>query len=297
MNYEALDHLFNQLYEFAVRPEHHDALKRAEKAFIVSEDFSDTNGFTEWFIFNYRDQVGGSRLIDQAIVSNQEDEINQSLLALGNSLRSLFEIRTERGKSIVKDIFTGEDFLLNHAIQESNLLLSARLISIEHENYLIGDIFEFDLEYRDTFKKIILENYNQYVNQYGPTPLAVFLDLNGHLLCKIMEIVHQVDEENAYEQELMLHQATYAYNCTTEELYDRLMTIKFPVYSDEDEEPILRVMEEDQIIAEIEITNSQLYVLCNNESHLNKMIEAMTALISHDLVFLKSETFTLEELL
>lgn len=297
MNYEALDHLFDQLYEFAVSPEHHNALKRAEKAFIVSEDFSDTNGFAEWFIFNYRDQVGGQRLIDKFIESNQEAKNTPLLLALGKSLRSLFEIRMERGKSIVKDIFTGEDYLLENALQETNLLLSARLVSIEHENHLIGDIFEFDLEYRDTFKKIILENYNQTVNQYGPTPLSVFLDLNGHLLYKIMDIVHQVDEENAYDQELMLHQATYAYNCTTEELYDRLMTIKFPVYSDEDEEPILRVMEEDQIIAEIEITNSQIYVLCNNESHLNKMIEAMSSLISQDLVFLKSETFTLEELL
>jgi hypothetical protein len=212
-------------------------------------------------------------------------------------VRSLYVIRTERDQSIVKDLFTNEDFLLNHTMQESNLLLSARLISIEHENYLIGDIFEFDLEFKDTFKKIVLENYNQYVNQYGPTPLNAFLDINGHLLYKIMDIVHQVDEENAYEQELMLYQATYAYNCSTDELYDRLMTIKFPVYSDEDDEPILRVMEEDLIIAEIEITNGQLYILCNNESHLNKMMEAMHSIVANDLVFLKSETFTLEELL
>lgn len=294
MNYEALDHLFNQLYEFAVLPEHFEALKRAEKAFIVSDDSSDTNGFTEWFIFNYRDLVSGQRLIDKYIEANPD---NPSIKALSSSVRSLYVIRTERDQSIVKDLFTNEDFLLNHTMQESNLLLSARLISIEHENYLIGDIFEFDLEFKDTFKKIVLENYNQYVNQYGPTPLNAFLDINGHLLYKIMDIVHQVDEENAYEQELMLYQATYAYNCSADELYDRLMTIKFPVYSDEDDEPILRVMEEDLIIAEIEITNGELYILCNNESHLNKMMEAMHSIVANDLVFLKSETFTLEELL
>lgn len=300
MSIELLESIYNDLYEYAVMPSYRELLKKAEGTFILNDDKTDTDGFAEWFIFNFRNEADGKRLIDHYELSHKNAnnaEMIEALAAIKKSKRSLYEVRSEHEQAVLKDIFSHEDYVIENTIVEIDQLISGRIVILNEKNYLVGDIFEIELHYKESIVKYILDQYNQYTIVAGMISLDGFLDLNGHLIYKIMVILSSIDEENSFENELMLYQATYAFRCTSDALYDKLMTLHLPVFADEDDEPILRVMEEDVIVAEIEITNGQFYVLCNNEAHLHQMLEIMKSILSDEIVFLKTETYSLEDLL
>lgn len=297
MNIEHMENIYNQLYAFAVGSKFKTRLKNAEEKFVQNDDRSDTDGFAEWFIFNYRDPETNEQIINLFDEYNENDADKAIINAIKNSRRSIFEIRTEHEKTAFKDIFTSDDYIIENFVTGEGQLASARLVAFEGKHYLIGDYFELELEYKESIKKYLLDQYNQYTIVQGPTPLDVFFDLNGHLIFKVMGIIQNVSEENALDDGLLLYQATYAFNCGMEDLYDQLMKLEFPVYADEEEEPILRVMDDDIILAEIEITNGMFYVLCNDERHLETMLNMMKPILNEHIVFVKSETFTLEDML
>ena len=297
MNIEHMENIYNQLYAFAVGSRFKARLKDAEEKFVQNDDRSDTDGFAEWFIFNYRDPETNEQIINLFDEYNENDADKAIINAIKNSRRSIFEIRTEHEKTAFKDIFTSDDYIIENFVTGEGQLASARLVAFEGKYYLIGDYFELELEYKESIKKYLLDQYNQYTIVQGPTPLDVFFDLNGHLIFKVMGIIQNVSEENALDDGLLLYQATYAFNCGMEDLYDQLMKLEFPVYADEEEEPILRVMDDDIILAEIEITNGMFYVLCNDERHLETMLNMMKPILNEHIVFVKSETFTLEDML
>jgi len=300
MSIELLESIVNDLYEYAVLPKFSTLLKKAEDRFLITDDKSDTIGFAEWFIFNYRDEKNNEKLIDHYKLSDQSKdipEIVEALDAIKASKRSLYEVRSDREQAVLKDIFNNEDFVIENTIVELDQMISGRIVTLGHKHYLIGDIFEIESHYKESIVKYMLEQYNQYTIRMGLMTLDDFLDLNGHLIYKVTSIVSTIDDENAFEEELMLYQATYGFRCTQEVLYDRIIEIKLPVFPDEDDASILRVMQNEVIVAELEITNGQLYVLCNNEAHLHQMIDLMQPVLNEDIVFLKTETYTLEELL
>lgn len=294
MSIELLEELYNHLYEFAIKPEFKENLVLAEKRFVLNEDQTDTDGFAEWFIFNFKDPNTEKRLIDLYIASEDSKDLFK---ALKLSRRSLYEVRREHEKTAFKNIFTGEDYIIEKISLGNEQIVSARIVNFDHQFYVVGDIFEMELQYKDSIKKYLLDQYNQYITVNGMTTLDDFFDYNGHLLFKVMGIINTISEENAYDDGLMLYQASYAYKCDKDKLYDQLMTLKYPVYADEDDEPILRVMNEDTILSEIEITNGLFYVLCNDERHLDIMLALIKPLLNEEIVFIKTETLTLEDIL
>ena len=287
MSIELLESIVNDLYEYAVSPKFSSLLKKAEDRFLITEDKTDTVGFAEWFIFNYRDTQKNEKMIDHYKLSDQSadiPEVIEALEAIKASKRSLYEVRSDRDQAVLKDIFNNDDFIIENTIVELDQMISGRIVTLGHKHYLIGDIYEIESHYKESIVEFILDQYNQYTNSMGRMSLDAFLDIQGHLIYKVKDIVHSIDEENSFEEELMLYQATYGFRCTQEALYDRILEINLPVFPDEDDEPILRVMQEDVIIAEIEITNGQFYVLCNNEAHLHQMIDLMNTVINEDIV-------------
>ena len=300
MNIEMIEKIYNDLYEFIVMPSNKKELDIAKQQFVLKDDQSDTDGFAEWLIFNYLHSETHQNMIDRFKLKQPLDENKEAvaiLEALKKSQRSIFEVNLEHERVALKDIFTNDDFLLESGVSESTPLISARVISIDNTHTVVGDIFELEVSFKESIKKYILDQYNQFTQSQGITPMDSFLDANGHLLYKVLDIVNQVEEENAYEDELNLYQSTYAFRCNQDELYELFMTLSLPVFADEEEEPILRVMEEDRILAEIEISNGQFYVLCNSPEHSKAMKKVIEPILRADIVFLKDEIFSLEDLL
>lgn len=293
MDIEQLESLYNHLYEYAASHKFEKQIIKAEMQFVLADDKSDIDGFTEWFIFNFREEENSLRLIDQYTDSEQDD----LLRAVKASFRSYFTVAIEHNQMILKDLFTQQDYRIENCILKEDQVVSVRIVTFHHQHFIVGDMFELELTYKDAIKKYVLEQYNHYTVQNGLISMELFLESQAHLLYKVLTIVTRVDEENAFEEELTLHQATYGFICSHDMLYDRLLDLPVVILADEDEEPILRVIEEDVIIAEIEIEEKVFHILCNNESHLRKMMSVMEPIPGEDIAFLKTEIFTLEDLL
>lgn len=294
MTIELLDRLYNDLYAFAVSPVNKKHLERAMDQFVLSDTKEDTIGFAEWFIFNYRTENDNKKIVDRF---RPKDSDVEAFERLKQTQRNIYEVRIEREQMILKDIFTGEDFLVSSGVVSGELLVSARLAFCNDHYIAVGDLFTLDPAYKDQITKYILDQYNQFSNREGITSFIDFIDIYGHLIYKVMDIVLQVEEENAFEDELMLYQATYAFKCSYELLYDFIGHLPFDIEPDEDEEPILRLVEDRVIVAEIEVSKDVFYVLCNDENQLKRIMSAIEPLLNQDIIYLKTDTFALEDLL
>ena len=203
MSIELLESIVNDLYEYAVLPKFSSLLKKAEDRFLITEDKTDTVGFAEWFIFNYRDEQSNKRLIDYYTLSEQSaniPEVMEAFEAIKASKRSLYEVRSDREQAVLKDIFNNDDFIIENTIVELDQMISGRIVTLDHKHYLIGDIFEIESHYKESIVKYILEQYNQYTISMGLMTLDAFLDINGHLIYKVTDIVGTIDEENSFKK-------------------------------------------------------------------------------------------------
>ncbi len=293
MNAHEFEELYTEFVEFAISDCYKPELEAAKRFFVNEKDESDITGFTEWFIFNYPLNSTGSTIIDEYFKSKPSAEVKLA----SESFRSIFEISTERDKFFLTDLITGDHYELNEPIQHTEGLYSLRLIFDNHLYTVVGDIYEFDLLYKDSLKKYILDQYNQLTNIGNPIDLKTFVQEQNHLIYKLLNITDDVYEENITDESLLLYQTTYAYKMSNDALVELLLNFEIPVYPDEEDLGIYRVMLEDEILAEIEIFDQKLNVLCNNERHSVQVAELFKPLLSDSFIFIGSKTYTLEELL
>jgi hypothetical protein len=293
MNAHEFEELYTEFVEFAISDCYKPELEAAKRFFINEKDESDITGFTEWFVFNYPMNSTGVTIIDEYYKSNPSEDVKLAT----ESFRSIFEISTEREKFFLTDLITSDHYELIEPIQHSEGLYSLRVIPVNDLYMVVGDIYEFDVLYKDSLKKYFLDQYNQLTSIGNPMDLRTFVQEQNHLIYKLLNITDGVYEENITDESLLLHQTTYAYKMSGDALVELLLGLEVPVYPDEEDIGIYRVMLEDEILAEIEIFDQKLNVLCNNESHSRLITEMFKPLLSDSFIFVSSNTYTLEELL
>ncbi|MBE0449817.1 MAG: hypothetical protein IBX70_03120 [Clostridia bacterium] len=293
MKAHEFEELYTEFVEFAISDCYKPELEAAKRFFINEKDESDITGFTEWFVFNHPLNSTGVTILDEFYKSNPSEDVKLAT----ESFRSIFEISTEREKFFLTDLITGDHYELVEPIQHSEGLYSLRVIPVNDLYRVVGDIYEFDILYKDSLKKYFLDQYNQLTSIGNPMDLKIFVQEQNHLIYKLLGITDGVYEENITDESLLLYQTTYAYKMSGDALVDLLLSLEVPVYPDEEDLGIYRVMLEDEILAEIEIFDQKLNVLCNNESHLRLIIEMFKSILSDSFIFVSSNTYTLEELL
>lgn len=90
MNLELLDEIYNELYAYISSPMHEAALANGKDIFVMNEDGSDTDGFAEWLIFNYRN-TDQKRMIDLFRLPSEEESNIVLFNALKKSFRSILK--------------------------------------------------------------------------------------------------------------------------------------------------------------------------------------------------------------
>ena len=290
MKIDALEELFSEMLAAVLSEKDQSAFENARAQFIMTDDGSDYEGFSEWFLFNYLDLESGLTFVERFAAKRSEVEI------LKKSFRSIFEVRYEHEETYLKDIFTKEDFKVKGIPLNSDELVSLRLVPIEDTYEPLGDIFRVDAGYRTLIEKQVLEQFNDYIRHYGSTSMRQFLNAQNQLVFKMMHVI-QITGETLDEESYLLHQAQYAYKRTREEIVNILeqngngFTIEYV------EASIYNMFVGESLFAELEFNDPVLYVLCNNEKHLDDIVNLFNPLLDEDFVFLSKDVVTLDELL
>ncbi len=179
----------------------------------------------------------------------------------------------ENDKSYLKDIFTNESFLLGHELFTDNGLLNTRIIILDHDAYIVGDLFELDVTFENAIKKAVFEAYNKFCIDNDLIKIEDFINKENRMLYNIASIIHETIEENMIDDDYSVYEAQFAYKCSFDDLIDKLLLMPYTLDADEDDEFVYRFLTDEDVIAEIEIEKQTFTVLCTNDKILNKIIE------------------------
>lgn len=294
MNKELFEKVYEDVLAFGVQGALKGEVEKANLQYIGDDPLSEIQGFDEWYVFNYKPEGQEKTIYDLAVTNGIDAE---GLLT--NTFRSFFEVSVQRESTYLKDIFSGKDYLLVGETMTQGNIVSMRLgYDVELKGYVqLCEAYNFEPLYKEVIKKYMMTQYNEFVKLNGPVPVESFVKDALQLIFKMHNIVNTLYDESDIEEELLLHEASYAFKCTVDALVDKLSEMPYDIYIDEEESDILRIISDEIIIAELEIIAPKMNVLCNTEKHLKQMMHAIETLGFDELVFLNQEILTIDGVL
>lgn len=289
-----VEQIFEDVLSEMVSEKHQKLFEVAQKQFVTEADESDFIGLDEWYVFHFRCPSSGKTTLETFLINEPQSDAKKLI----KSFRSIFEVRIENEKTVLKDLFTKADFVLENALPHQESLVSLRLLLNENGEYAsFGETYTFEPLYKETIFRHFMNHYNQYVSAYGHTRFETFLDLQGHLIYKMLTVINQLYDDQYTEEELELFEGVYLYNMSDDALIERLMTLAFVIEPDDEDENIYRLFSGEEMLAELELLKPKLHVLCNRSAHLQQVMKAFESVLDDQLVFASQQTVSLDAFL
>lgn len=192
--------LTERLVAFATSPRLRKDFKEASSLFFfkpISElpEYSDEDPvftqFIEWFIHDFA-LTGGTTVIKEFArtqgrsVSAKEREILDGWIDPAISLYEVQESHPERAEVQLKDLFTGESFLVRDVSGSQRLvkwdLIGARVLRLGEEFRLSGVISYFLPRERASLVRFFTEKWEEYRKETGEEHWESFMKARGYLL-------------------------------------------------------------------------------------------------------------------
>ncbi len=293
MEYQNIEAQYEALIEYAVSESFKSAYKAAEEVFVSDGAKHDLLGFTEWFIFNF-DIIERGQTIAELYAQEQASGIGE---LLSKSYRSVFKVTEENETLYLRDIFTGDTLAAGHDLSYASGLLNARVLQMEEKLFLIGDVIEMDESFEESIRKAIFELYNKTCSDQALIKLDAFIKRESRMFYNLSAIITETLEENALEENYAVYESIFAYKCSYDELIDLLLKMPYSLQADEDDDRIYKLINEEGILAEIEIETKTFSVLCLTEEMLSKLVEILSEIDAENVVFVKRHMLTIDELL
>ena len=168
-------------------------------------------GFDNWFLcdFKYQNKDMMTYYVqNQSILSEEKAYVE----CLSKSWFSYFEVFEIEGKSLLKDLFTKDDYKVeNSDILADGTIVAARLYPYEG-HYFIEVLETFDGEMQQHVTGAVLAKYNEYCTRNGTVDISLFIEDQSLLLYKFMNVFKNVSNlETDAEEEYMVYQSDYVF--------------------------------------------------------------------------------------
>jgi len=197
---EEEERLTERLVAFATSPRLRKDLKEAHSLFFskpISElpEYSDDDPmfiqFIEWFIHDFV-LAGGTTVINEFArtqgrsVSAKEMKILDGWIDPGIGLYEVRESHPERAEVHLKELFTGESFLVRDVSGSRQLvkwdLIGARILRVGEKFRPSGVISYFPPRERDSLVRFFTEKWEEYRKETGEEHWGSFMKARGYLL-------------------------------------------------------------------------------------------------------------------
>lgn len=288
MDYIEFEDIYEGLIEYAFSDTFKGTFKDAEELFKEKKEQINELGMTEWFIFSYKVAELNGKTIAQKF---EIDMPTAERSALSSSRRSIYKIQD---KEYLKDIFTNDVFKIQSPIHGEKGLLNARLALLEDVAFIVGDLFEIDESFEESIKRTVYEAYNKYCSEATLLSMEDFIEKESLLIYNLSTVVAEAIDAFSEDDIAHVFEAVFAYRINLDELLDKINSLPYELYPDEDFENVYRIFSDNEVLAEFEIDSKTFNVLCLNEIRLDKLIGEME---SADIILLKKHMLTLDELL
>lgn len=290
-----MNQILDEMLFFISKKENRFIISKGREEFDVKDEFSVPKGFFEWLVHDF---IVEDRLIIDILKENME--INQNVYdGIINSYISVFDVIKTKNNTILKDIFTGNDFKILEDLRfESEGIILTRVYPYK-DGYIVLENDTYDNSFKSIFKKIILEKYNQYCSMYEPIDIECFLKDKSLLIYKFYEVIEDViEKENDYD-EFSLYQSLYMIQ--DKEKVNSILKKSDLIEFDEEyqNESVYKVYDENKhnIIAEIVVTNNKLELECANKDYLDRCNELIDSILGVNVAHVKNEVLSIDDIL
>lgn len=274
------------LLETALNAVYTEVLPKIEDAFLgvqyrrFTEGIPDITlrGFNEWLV------------LDATAAVQMPDYPETVVQALYASRKSIYQAVADG----FQDIFTKALYPSGGQAFQENVLISGRLASLEGTHILIGDWEEIHPEHHPALVRYVLDQYNVHVRSNGPMELDAFIQSHPLLLYRASGMLEAIEVP---EEVLIVYQDEYVSDGSLECFFDETVFEGLSVTPVPEEPGVYRVLSGHSILAEIEIAQNHLFVLCNTAPEIEQMRRAFEPFLTEHLVLMRKDVLTLDELL
>ncbi|MBN2899163.1 MAG: hypothetical protein JXO44_10360 [Clostridia bacterium] len=273
-------------------------LEAAKEAFLKGIESSYREyGFDNWLLcdFEYEGQNMMTYYSQNQPVMALEKPILQTIK---DSWFSYFEVFEIEGKSLIKDLFTKDDYRVeNSELLSGGTVVAARLYPLEDKVYI--EIFEsFDAQLHQHVSGAVLAKYNEYCSQNGTIEIDTFIKSHSVLLYKFMNVfknVSNLSEEDS-EEEYMVYQSDYVFE-DRDKIIDALSTEGCFEFLEKDSDYEIYSYTCNGVIVEILITQHKMEIEAPTESSRQIVKEKIETLLEGYINFVQDLTLQIDDIL
>ncbi len=273
-------------------------LEEAKKTFTYGLDDQDSvRGITDWILHDFRTKSGESILDIYQKRNSLQAEDAPLLKLLEDSVYGAFKSMEVAGKQLVKDVFTKKDYyVVGEGFQG---LAVGRLYPDDQGQWMLSEDVEMLPEaYETMLVKGIMEKYNDYCRDFEPVDMEHFMTHQSLVLYRFMAIIDQTESEEWEDaSDYMLYQGIYVVEKMLETADFIRKEDQFVVSLEEAGAMVFRLMEGDQILAEIVLSENRLEIECNAENDLHRAKEKVEEIMGNRIIYLKDEVLHLDDIL
>jgi hypothetical protein len=292
---EGLNEVLDEMLFFLSKKENGFIINSGREDFGVKDEFSVPKGFFEWLVHDYK--INDKYILD---ILKENKEIDPEVYkGIKDSYISVFDIIKTKNNVILKDIFSGNDFKLleDLNIDDGGILLTR--VYPYKDGYLLLENQSYSESFKTTFKKSILEKYNEYCAVYEPMDIEEFIKSKSLLVYKFYEVVENVIEADQDQEDLYVYQGTFMIQ-DMDKFNDIIKGLDYIKFDDEYEsERIYKVYDDSatSILAEMVITLKKIEIECSSKDYLDAVCQMLDESFANSIVHVKNEVLSIDDIL
>lgn len=305
LDLQILEELKEKILFSILEKNNSDYIEKAKKMFLLELDDDIANGFTNWLIHDFSyDGIKAVDLYKKSIATSMDkyikdnDEAKDYLDVISGSLFSFFDLVKTENNVILKDIITRKDYLLSVSDFEiSESLVVGRIYFDEDKVILSEEHTLYSESFKDVFRKGILEKYNDYIRVHGIIEIEDFVKDNSSIFYKFIDVVNDADAAvNFDDEDFSVHQSVYALK-NRANVIAILDKVKDSIKEEYDEDESTYIIKLGEMTCEIIVLKDKLELECLNQYELDIFKEKIGNLLDGNMIYMKDEVLTIDQML
>lgn len=253
-------------------------------------------GFDNWFLTDY---VHEGRDMMTLFIQNQglTSEERETIKSIQGSWFSYFEVFEIEGKSLLKDLFTKEDFKVeNSELLGDGSIVAARLYPVGNDYYI--EILEhFDGDMQQHVTGAVLAKYNEYCVQNETVDIGMFIKNASLLLYKFMTVFRNVSfQESDDGEEYAVYQSDYVFE-NRDKVIEILSTEGSFEFVDEEDGAEIYSFSHEGAIVELVIGQNKIEIEAPSEASRKEIKSKVESLLEGYISFVQDIILNIDDIL
>ncbi|WP_129596064.1 hypothetical protein [Anaerophilus nitritogenes] len=293
--------------KFLIECKLEEDIQRAKQEFdelctAIQNDENMFVDFNEWLVYDYEERTG-KKLIEKYYEQHKDDITKEEKIFIQkriDSYLSIYELKESKGnKGKFEDLFTKKyEYIDLQNIEDLQIkdLVLARVIKISGNVYFYRPVYIPPI-FKKSIERNIVIKYNEYKEKTPYANWGNFLKNNTILLQEYLGVITQVLDQKEDEEEYKIWQSTYLIKDEKKIIQKLKNNEMIQLDFEERDYVIFKLLDENELLAEISIQKNKIEVECNSKEECLKSKKIIEDILKQEIKYYKDEVLELDDLL